>query len=60
MSAGPLTQDWADVIGMMANGHVQAGGWIEMIAFDDIVAAGFEPLHRQERVKVLVDVAGTV
>ncbi len=60
MSAGPLTQDWADVIRMMADGHVQPDGWTETIAFDDIVAAGFEPLHRQERVKVLVDVAGTV
>ena len=59
MSAGPLTQDWVDVIRMMAEGQVQAGGWTETIAFDDILAGGFEPLHRQERVKVLLDVAGT-
>ena len=31
-----------------------------MIAFDDIVTSGFEPLHRQEQVKVLIDVAGTI
>jgi (R,R)-butanediol dehydrogenase/meso-butanediol dehydrogenase/diacetyl reductase len=60
MSAGPLTQDWVDVIAMMAAGHVQAGDWVQTIAFDDILTAGFEPLHRQERVKVLVDVTGTI
>jgi NADPH:quinone reductase-like Zn-dependent oxidoreductase len=37
-----------------------AGGWIETIGFDDIVAGGFEPLNRQEQVKVLIDVAGTI
>ena len=60
MSAGPVAVDWADVIRLMAEGCFPAGEWIEMIAFDDIVTSGFEPLHRQEQVKVLIDVAGTI
>jgi (R,R)-butanediol dehydrogenase/meso-butanediol dehydrogenase/diacetyl reductase len=59
MSAGPVAADWRDVIELMAAGRYPAGDWVEIIAFDDLLAAGFEPLRRQERVKVLVDVAGT-
>ena len=37
MSAGPLPQDWADVIRVMADGEVQSGGWTETLAFAVIV-----------------------
>jgi (R,R)-butanediol dehydrogenase/meso-butanediol dehydrogenase/diacetyl reductase len=60
MSAGPVAVDWADVIRLMAEGSFPAGEWVETIAFADIVTSGFEPLHRQEQVKVLIDVAGTI
>ena len=60
MSNGPVLVDWTEVIRLMAEGFYPAGDWIEMIAFDDLVPSGFEPLHRQEQVKVLIDVAGTI
>jgi (R,R)-butanediol dehydrogenase/meso-butanediol dehydrogenase/diacetyl reductase len=60
MSNGPVLVDWTEVIRLMAEGFFPAGGWVEHIAFDDIVPTGFEPLHRQEQVKVLIDVAGTI
>ena len=60
MSNGPVLVDWTEVIRLMAEGSFPAGDWIEMISFDDLVPSGFEPLHRQEQVKVLIDVAGTI
>jgi (R,R)-butanediol dehydrogenase/meso-butanediol dehydrogenase/diacetyl reductase len=46
------------VIAEMAAGAYPADGWVETIPFRQLVASGFERLHRQEGVKLLVDVAG--
>ena len=45
------------VIGEMAAGAYPLEGWVEKIAFDGLIRDGFERLHRQEGVKLLVDVA---
>ena len=55
----PTPDAFREVIELMAAGHYPADGWTETIAFDDVVEEGFEALHRQEKVKVLIDVAGT-
>ena len=60
MSNGPVLVDWTEVIRLMADGLLPGRRLDRDIAFDDIVPAGFEPLHRQEQVKVLIDVAGTI
>jgi (R,R)-butanediol dehydrogenase/meso-butanediol dehydrogenase/diacetyl reductase len=53
----PVTTAFDEVIELMAQGHYPTAGWTETIAFDDLIAGGFEPLHRQEKVKVVVDMA---
>ncbi len=45
------------VIAEMAKGAYPLEGWVEKISFDGIIRDGFERLHRQEGVKLLVDVA---
>jgi threonine dehydrogenase-like Zn-dependent dehydrogenase len=45
------------VIDLMTDGHYPVDGWTETVPFADIVPAGFEPLNRQEKMKVLVDPA---
>lgn len=45
------------VIAEMAAGAYPLAGWVEKISFDGIIRDGFERLHRQEGVKLLVDVA---
>jgi (R,R)-butanediol dehydrogenase/meso-butanediol dehydrogenase/diacetyl reductase len=57
MSAGPCG-DFPEAIEAMARGAYPLDGWVTRIAFDDVVREGIEPLHRQEKMKVLVDVAG--
>ncbi|WP_281420746.1 hypothetical protein [Saccharopolyspora endophytica] len=39
----------------MAGGKYDTTGWVESIAIGDVVAEGFESLHRGEKMKVLVD-----
>jgi (R,R)-butanediol dehydrogenase/meso-butanediol dehydrogenase/diacetyl reductase len=51
----PVTTAFDDVIALMHEGHYPTAGWTETIAFDDLLEEGFEPLHRQEKVKVVVD-----
>ncbi len=46
------------VIAEMAAGAYPTTGWVEKIPFDGLIRDGFERLHRQEGVKILVDVAG--
>jgi hypothetical protein len=41
----------------MAAGAYPQQGWVETIAFNDIIDRGFERLHRQEGTKILVDVS---
>jgi (R,R)-butanediol dehydrogenase/meso-butanediol dehydrogenase/diacetyl reductase len=43
------------VIDLMAAGHYPTDGWVEHIAWDDVVSEGLEPLRRGRRAKVLVD-----
>lgn len=45
------------VIAEMAAGAYPLEGWVEKIAFDGLIRDGFERLHRQDGVKLLVDVA---
>lgn len=47
------------VIEEMAAGTYPLEGWVETIPFERIMSDGFERLHRQEGMKILVDVAGT-
>jgi (R,R)-butanediol dehydrogenase/meso-butanediol dehydrogenase/diacetyl reductase len=51
----PVTAAFDQVIELMAQGAYATGAWTETIAFDEIIDGGFEPLHRQEKVKVVVD-----
>ena len=46
------------VIAEMAAGTYPAEGWVETIPFEKLLSDGFERLHRQEGMKILVDVAG--
>jgi (R,R)-butanediol dehydrogenase/meso-butanediol dehydrogenase/diacetyl reductase len=45
------------VIELMEQGHYPTGGWTETIPFDNLIDEGFEPLRRQEKVKVVVDMS---
>jgi (R,R)-butanediol dehydrogenase/meso-butanediol dehydrogenase/diacetyl reductase len=45
------------VIEEMAAGTYPLEGWVETIPFDNILRDGFERLHRQEGMKILVDLA---
>jgi (R,R)-butanediol dehydrogenase/meso-butanediol dehydrogenase/diacetyl reductase len=51
----PVTSAFDAVIALMERGGYPAESWTETIAFDDLIEEGFEPLHRQEKVKVVVD-----
>ena len=44
------------VIAEMAAGTYPLDGWVETIPFDRLIEDGFERLHRQEGMKILVDV----
>jgi (R,R)-butanediol dehydrogenase/meso-butanediol dehydrogenase/diacetyl reductase len=44
------------VIEAMAHGDYPLDGWVETIPLEDVVANGIERLHRQEGLKILVDV----
>jgi len=58
-SGGALSHEFDDVIALVAAGAYELEPWTTTIAFDEI-PRGFEALRRQEQVKVLVDVAGTI
>lgn len=47
------------VIDEMAAGTYPLEGWVETIPFDRILRDGFERLHRQEGMKILVDVGNS-
>jgi (R,R)-butanediol dehydrogenase/meso-butanediol dehydrogenase/diacetyl reductase len=44
------------VIAEMAAGTYPTEGWVETIPFDRLLSDGFERLHRQEGMKILIDV----
>jgi hypothetical protein len=56
MSGGQLAEDFHDTIAGMERGDYPHDGWVDVIRFDQLLAEGFEPLHRQEKLEVLVDV----
>ena len=56
MSGGQLAEDFHDTIAGMERGDYPHEGWVERIRFDDLLTEGFEPVHRQEKLKVLVEV----
>jgi hypothetical protein len=45
------------VIAEMAAGTYPQQGWVETIPFAGLIENGFERLHRQQGMKILVDVA---
>jgi (R,R)-butanediol dehydrogenase / meso-butanediol dehydrogenase / diacetyl reductase len=47
--------DFQAVITLMAQDAYDTTGWVESIAIDDVVDAGFEALHAGAKMKVLVD-----
>jgi (R,R)-butanediol dehydrogenase/meso-butanediol dehydrogenase/diacetyl reductase len=53
----PVTHAFDQVIDLLAQGGYSTDAWTETIAFDAMIEDGFEPLHRQEKVKVVVDMA---
>jgi (R,R)-butanediol dehydrogenase/meso-butanediol dehydrogenase/diacetyl reductase len=57
LTASSGNQDFPATIDGMAGGNYQLDGWITKIALEEIVPSGFEALHRQERIKVLVDLS---
>ena len=46
------------VIAEMAAGTYPMAGWVESIPFESLLSEGFERLHRQEGMKILVDIGG--
>jgi (R,R)-butanediol dehydrogenase/meso-butanediol dehydrogenase/diacetyl reductase len=47
------------VIAEMAAGAYPAEHWVESIPFQNLLSDGFERLHRQQGMKILVDIAGS-
>jgi (R,R)-butanediol dehydrogenase/meso-butanediol dehydrogenase/diacetyl reductase len=45
------------VIADMAAGAYPTTGWVDTIAFESLISDGFERLHRQEGMKLLVEIA---
>jgi (R,R)-butanediol dehydrogenase / meso-butanediol dehydrogenase / diacetyl reductase len=54
-SLAMTTDDMRAVISLMATGAFPTTGWVEHIAFDDVVDQGFHELLAGRRTKVLVD-----
>jgi (R,R)-butanediol dehydrogenase / meso-butanediol dehydrogenase / diacetyl reductase len=50
-----VRDEFPPTIAALARGDYPPEGWVTTIAFDDLISAGIEPLRRQEKVKVLVD-----
>jgi (R,R)-butanediol dehydrogenase/meso-butanediol dehydrogenase/diacetyl reductase len=48
--------DFPIVIEQMSRGVYPTRGWVSTIPFDGLLEQGFEALHRQEGLKLLVDV----
>lgn len=49
------SEDYREVIDLMARGHYDTTGWVEHIPMDAVVEEGFEALHAGTKMKVLVD-----
>lgn len=54
-SSTGVRDEFPETIASIARGDYPLEGWVTTIGFDDLIGEGFEPLHRQEKVKVLVD-----
>jgi (R,R)-butanediol dehydrogenase / meso-butanediol dehydrogenase / diacetyl reductase len=48
--------DFPAVIGAMADGDYPMDGWVSTVPFERLIEDGIERLHRQEALKILVDV----
>lgn len=59
LTASSGNQDFPSTIEAMARGDYPLQGWISKIALHGIVSDGIEPLHRQEKMKVLVDLSAS-
>lgn len=57
-SSGTTREDFSETMSAMAEGAYPTAGWVDTIALDNVVE-GFEGLHRGERIKILIDVAGS-
>jgi len=55
LTASTGRQDFPGTIAAMDRGDYPLDGWVSTIPLERIVEDGFEPLHRKERMKVLVD-----
>ena len=55
----PLSEAFDDAIALVRDGHVRVDEWTETIGLEGLLTEGFEPLHRQEKIKVIVDVASS-
>jgi threonine dehydrogenase-like Zn-dependent dehydrogenase len=59
LTASTSTLSYADAFGrvvkLMQKGLYPSESWTETIAFDGLIEESFEPLRRQEKVKVVVD-----
>lgn len=49
--------EFPSVIAAMSAGIYPAAGWVETIAFEELIGNGFERLQRQEGMKILVDMS---
>ncbi|CAN5557113.1 2,3-butanediol dehydrogenase [soil metagenome] len=47
--------DFEAVIALMEQGSYDTTGWVTSIALDDVIDEGFEALHAEKKMKVLVD-----
>jgi (R,R)-butanediol dehydrogenase/meso-butanediol dehydrogenase/diacetyl reductase len=54
-SSTGVRDEFPETISSIARGDYPLEGWVTTIALDGLIDEGFEPLHRQEKVKVLVD-----
>ena len=54
-SSTGVRDEFPETIASLARGDYPLDGWVTTIEFDALLSEGFEPLHRQEKVKVLVD-----
>ncbi|MCW2996064.1 MAG: dehydrogenase [Conexibacter sp.] len=55
-SCGYRGEDYDAVIRLLAAGRYPTDSWVERIGMEELVVGGFEALHEQRAMKVLVDV----
>jgi (R,R)-butanediol dehydrogenase/meso-butanediol dehydrogenase/diacetyl reductase len=53
----PIPESFRQVMELMVAGRYPHEGWTETIPYEGLIESGFEPLHRAEKVKLLVDMS---